>query len=173
MGYCSHIVHLLSTGGWFVACSCSFENDESSLIHDDASFNDSGRRSSTTSDVTFEERRENRNSFVTHCPYIEVMPSHSTSKPSKDDEIKHAKCVGILQHLPVENYVKEMGCETECIICMVEFCEGDKIRFLPCLHAYHKHCIDDWLMRSFICPSCLEPVDSALLTSFSQTVSYD
>ena len=24
-------------------------------------------------------------------------------------------------------------------------------------------CIDDWLMRSFTCPSCMEPVDAALL----------
>ena len=27
-------------------------------------------------------------------------------------------------------------------------------------------CIDDWLMRSFTCPSCMEPVDAALLGEF-------
>lgn len=51
---------------------------------------------------------------------------------------------------------------------MLDFNEGDRIRFLPCMHTYHVACIDDWLMRSFTCPSCLEPVDSALLTSYDQ-----
>ena len=37
------------------------------------------------------------------------------------------------------------------------------VRHLPCLHTYHTKCIDDWLMRNFICPSCMEPVDAALL----------
>lgn len=51
---------------------------------------------------------------------------------------------------------------------MLDFNDGDRIRFLPCMHTYHVHCIDDWLMRSFTCPSCMEPVDSALLTSYDQ-----
>jgi E3 ubiquitin-protein ligase RNF11 len=55
---------------------------------------------------------------------------------------------------------------------MIEFELGDPIRFLPCLHCYHLQCVDDWLLRSFICPSCMEPVDSALLSSYTvQTVS--
>ena len=49
---------------------------------------------------------------------------------------------------------------------MNEFMVGDAIRYLPCLHTYHQHCIDDWLMRSFTCPSCMEPVDSALLMTY-------
>lgn len=27
-------------------------------------------------------------------------------------------------------------------------------------------CVDNWLMRSLTCPSCCEPVDAGLLTSF-------
>ena len=46
---------------------------------------------------------------------------------------------------------------------MIEFEPGDAIRYLPCMHTYHMECIDDWLMRSFTCPSCMEPVDAALL----------
>ena len=53
-----------------------------------------------------------------------------------------------------------------CVICMLEFVMGDRLRFLPCMHTYHKDCIDDWLMRSFTCPSCMEPVDAALLTTY-------
>lgn len=53
-----------------------------------------------------------------------------------------------------------------CAICMCDFVLGESLRFLPCMHIYHKDCIDDWLMRAFTCPSCMEPVDAALLSSY-------
>ena len=49
---------------------------------------------------------------------------------------------------------------------MCDFVLGESLRFLPCMHVYHKDCIDDWLMRAFTCPSCMEPVDAALLSSY-------
>jgi len=49
---------------------------------------------------------------------------------------------------------------------MNEFVVGDAVRYLPCMHTYHLQCIDDWLMRSFTCPSCMEPVDAALLMMY-------
>lgn len=55
---------------------------------------------------------------------------------------------------------------SRCVICMMDFEYSDPIRFLPCLHIYHVDCIDPWLMRSFTCPSCMEPVDAALLSSY-------
>ena len=53
-----------------------------------------------------------------------------------------------------------------CVICMTDFVVGDPIRFLPCMHIYHKDCIEDWLVRSFTCPSCMEPVEAALLSTY-------
>ena len=53
-----------------------------------------------------------------------------------------------------------------CVICMSDFAVGDPIRFLPCMHIYHKDCIEDWLVRSFTCPSCMEPVEAALLSTY-------
>ncbi|VDD90023.1 unnamed protein product [Enterobius vermicularis] len=35
------------------------------------------------------------------------------------------------------------------------------------MHSFHVACIDDWLMRSFKCPSCMEPLDSAILSSLT------
>lgn len=56
---------------------------------------------------------------------------------------------------------------------MNEFMFGEQLRYLPCMHTYHKECIDDWLMRSFTCPSCMEPVDAALLTTYQTSWSQD
>lgn len=47
---------------------------------------------------------------------------------------------------------------------------GDSIRYLPCMHQYHVHCVDNWLMRSLTCPSCCEPVDASLLLSSFENV---
>lgn len=42
---------------------------------------------------------------------------------------------------------------------MLDFVVGQPIRLLPCMHYYHMRCIDDWLMRSLTCPTCMERVD--------------
>jgi len=40
-----------------------------------------------------------------------------------------------------------------CGVCLVEFCEGDDIKSLPCGHIYHAECISKWLTeRSTKCP---------------------
>lgn len=58
-----------------------------------------------------------------------------------------------------------------CVICMTDFAMGDPIRFLPCMHIYHKDCIEDWLVRSFTCPSCMEPVEAALLSTYYEATT--
>lgn len=107
-------------------------------------------------------------------------PSPSVGRPvnnlTEEEQIKLAKRIGLIQHLPVGRYAEHRstgpaGSETksalrECVICMLDFVAGDLVRCLPCMHTYHVGCIDDWLMRSLTCPSCLEPVDAALLTTY-------
>lgn len=106
-------------------------------------------------------------------PYQEptpvYYPSPNVSRPvtqlTEEEQVKIAKRIGLIQHLPTGTYD---GCKKnrECVICMVEFTLSDGVRYLPCMHTYHIKCIDDWLMRSFTCPSCMEPVDAALLTTY-------
>ncbi|GAB6030720.1 hypothetical protein CHUAL_007571 [Chamberlinius hualienensis] len=91
--------------------------------------------------------------------------SRSAAQLSEEEQIKIAQRIGMIQHLPTGIYDGSKK-NRECVICMVEFGVGEPIRFLPCMHTYHTSCIDDWLMRSFTCPSCMEPVDSALLTTY-------
>lgn len=100
------------------------------------------------------------------------FPSPSVSRPAsqltEEEQVKIAKRMGLITHLPcgIFDGSKKSG---ECVICMIDFTVGDRVRYLPCMHTYHTECIDDWLMRSFTCPSCLEPVDAALLNTYGTT----
>lgn len=96
-------------------------------------------------------------------------PSPNVSRPAsqltEEEQVKIAKRIGLIHHLPCGTYDGSKKTR-ECVICMGDFIIGDRMRYLPCVHMYHKRCIDDWLMRSFTCPSCMEPVDSALLMTY-------
>ncbi|KAF6198714.1 hypothetical protein GE061_008466 [Apolygus lucorum] len=101
-------------------------------------------------------------------PYMEVYypvyyPSPSIARTgnqlTEDEQVKIALRIGLIQNLPEGKY-GDCEINTECVICMIDFVVGDHVRYLPCLHTYHVRCIDDWLMRRFTCPSCMEPVDT-------------
>ncbi|CAN8020686.1 unnamed protein product [Ixodes persulcatus] len=63
-----------------------------------------------------------------------------------------------LRKLPVTKFKKGAPYET-CAICIEDFVEGDKLRTLPCSHAYHCKCIEPWLLENRrTCPICKRKV---------------
>ncbi|KAJ7956265.1 RING-H2 finger protein [Quillaja saponaria] len=60
--------------------------------------------------------------------------------------------------LPVFHYKDVIGGMKEpfdCAVCLCEFSNQDKLRLLPiCSHAFHKECIDKWLLSNSTCPLC-------------------
>jgi len=44
--------------------------------------------------------------------------------------------------------------QRSCCICFDDYKDKETVRTLPCLHFFHKECIDRWLFKSQTCPIC-------------------
>lgn len=42
--------------------------------------------------------------------------------------------------------------DSTCRVCLLDYEIDDVVIRLPCLHTYHKHCLEPWLRRNACCP---------------------
>ncbi|XP_076641864.1 ring finger protein 11 [Halictus rubicundus] len=96
---------------------------------------------------------------------VTVGRTNELSSMSQEElRVRIEKRLGLIQHLPLREY--DGAKKEECVICMMELLTGEQVRYMPCMHTYHAACIDSWLQRSLTCPSCMEPLDAALISSY-------
>ncbi|KAH7433180.1 hypothetical protein KP509_07G057800 [Ceratopteris richardii] len=75
-----------------------------------------------------------------------------------------------LEKLPLVVYSssKKRGSNVDCVVCLVDFEEGETLCQLPkCKHVFHKDCIDMWLSSHTTCPLCRYSLISGSTRSFS------
>lgn len=52
-----------------------------------------------------------------------------------------------------------------CCICLGKYANNDELRELPCVHVFHKDCVDKWLKINALCPLCKAEVGGSNSTS--------
>ena len=87
-------------------------------------------------------------------------------------ERRHRLPKSSLKKIPTKKFVAgdEAHYET-CCICLDDYVIGDKLRILPCQHAYHMKCIDPWLLKNKrVCPQCRKKVTQRLKSKMLKLV---
>ena len=79
--------------------------------------------------------------------------------PPQEQNRQHQRPPGAtqaeLQQCPTYTIPSQsQGGHGDCIICLTSYQANDTVRQLPCGHAFHIQCIDQWLQQSVLCPIC-------------------
>ncbi|XP_041010097.1 E3 ubiquitin ligase BIG BROTHER-related [Juglans microcarpa x Juglans regia] len=62
-----------------------------------------------------------------------------------------------LASLPSVNYKSgssQNGSNDSCVICRLDYEDGETLTVLSCKHSYHSECINNWLKINKVCPVC-------------------
>jgi ATP-dependent DNA helicase PIF1 len=69
----------------------------------------------------------------------------------------------IYEDITDQDYKSDTSKSDTCCICLNDFENGDKVKYLPCFHMFHSQEINTWLERSEYCPLCKKSVKDELL----------
>ena len=102
-------------------------------------------------------RYENRNSPTNHFVFNENsnyedllrLDENNVSKGATKSQIKRLNTI---------KYVKSNNDEKNCTICLEDLEVGDEVFLLPCLHKFHKDCLNPWMKNSKDCPICRQSI---------------
>ena len=84
--------------------------------------------------------------------YAPPSPVHAWLSPASPAPHSPSDDVELITSLPTWKAI-ERTMENVCGICLQMF-GSDELKTLPCMHAYHTACVDNWLHRSMTCPTC-------------------
>ncbi|XP_020592260.1 E3 ubiquitin ligase BIG BROTHER-related-like [Phalaenopsis equestris] len=72
--------------------------------------------------------------------------------------------IDTIASLPSFSYKAEDGEDNnsdQCVICRLDYADGDTLVMLSCKHNYHTECINNWLQINKVCPVCSAEVSSS------------
>ncbi|XP_077246545.1 E3 ubiquitin ligase BIG BROTHER-related-like [Tasmannia lanceolata] len=70
----------------------------------------------------------------------------------------------MIASLPSVNYKAQSaqeGATDQCVICRLDYEDGDTLIVLACKHNYHSECINNWLQINKVCPVCSAEVSTS------------
>lgn len=79
------------------------------------------------------------------------------SFPAPRISIEDLQTLPRFEYRPAEKEKEKAGHlpAADCAVCLESFRAGDSCRLLPnCMHSFHSHCIDSWLLKTPVCPIC-------------------
>ncbi|XP_075476170.1 uncharacterized protein LOC142517676 isoform X5 [Primulina tabacum] len=100
---------------------------------------------------TFSDMEVGTGNLVTHRDFNEN--DYETLLALDENNDHGGASVHQINGLP-QSTVQSDNFDEACAICLETPTIGDTVRHLPCLHKFHKDCIDPWLKRRTLCPVC-------------------
>lgn len=76
--------------------------------------------------------------------YDMLLRLDSDAQPHRRPKTQVAHVCSLLRRLPVHAVVEGAG-GNQCSICLEPMAVGAEVRTLPCMHVFHRGCIDRWL----------------------------
>ena len=84
-----------------------------------------------------------------------TTPPTSSSTSLRFSHSKNVATPSAIRSLPMVSYSGSASHQIDCIICLTEFEEQEKVKMIPCCkHVFHPGCIDTWLSSHVSCPLC-------------------
>lgn len=89
-----------------------------------------------------------------------LIPQQEEVPQELDEGQKQGASSELIDSLPlIVHSATETDGQDSCVVCLSEFDVGQPLRQLPCGHKFHRECIDKWLARRQVCPSCLQDIE--------------
>ncbi|XP_021718764.1 E3 ubiquitin ligase BIG BROTHER-related-like [Chenopodium quinoa] len=126
--------------------SHDFAGFDTQEIYDELEFLEEDEEGSYTDEIEEDEIDPDEMSYEELLALGEVVGEESRGLSAEEITSSLSSCV----HKFVE-------CKTtidRCVICQIEYEEGEQLAALHCQHSFHKDCINHWLQIKKVCPIC-------------------
>lgn len=96
------------------------------------------------------------------CPNCRQMVRFGTTQRAQTQAVawaeklcKQSEAQRMLELLPRERFDRTHHSNlVECEFCLEDYKDGDELTRLPCMHIFHRTCIETWLATESVCPNC-------------------
>ena len=104
---------------------------------------------------SYEEIQKNQENIIINNNDEEINDLPSYEEIHKNKIIKYVNEDGI-EVIEYNENINMKFDQKECLICIGEFENGEKLSVLGCKHCYHEICLKDWIKKAkgIFCPLC-------------------